>query len=690
VVAIGDMSPAGAPEPAPGAPAPDAPAPETRAPGVRHSLFARLLGWFLVISLAPLGLVSQCFYRRSEAAWDHELYARLDAIAQGTAERIERYANEQRNVVAALADSPTVVRAFEEISSLPEDPRELGRVMKLAERLRHDLRYYVDQAGYINIFLIDLDGNVRFTMHPDRCQESNLYAPPCRSSELARVFDRAKTIMETELSDFTLDPYRGTPAAFVAAPTLFEGKMRGVVALHLSNLTLHDIVHNEAGLGETGEVVVGARDGELVVFVTPVRHDREAAFRRAMPLSSETMQVLAAAVRGEQRTGLMKDYRGVATVAVGRYLPSLRWGMVVKQDVDEAFAVMRSQRELAMVISGVTVLSVLLLALMLARSIARPITRLTRAVRRVADGDLEQSIPAHGRDEIAVLAHAFNAMTLRLRELYATIEERVQRRTRELEKANLALRRARDAAERASRGKTTFLANMSHELRTPLNAILGYTELLLDDARKGGDPALVTDLESIHEAGKHLLGLVDELLDLARIEAGKVVVQHEEVEVAEVVRSALQAVRPNILRQGNEIVVELAAELGTAHLDVQKTRQILINLLGNAAKFTSQGTIAVRGERRDGIDGGPARLALAVSDTGIGIERERLDRIFEPFETGDDSTTRKHGGAGLGLALSQKLATHMGGRITVSSTPGEGSTFTLELPVVPLPDRSSR
>jgi signal transduction histidine kinase len=665
---------------------PGASAREPAAPIPRYPLFSKLLGWFLVIALVPLGMVSHCMYRRSEAAWTHELHARLNAIAHGTAERIERYASEQRHVVAALADSPTVVRAFEELSALPQDPRELGRVMMLAERLRRDLRYYVDQAGYTNLFLIDLDGNVRFTMQPDQCQETNLYTGPCQAKELTKVFDRAKTIMETELSDFTLDPYRGSPAAFVAAPTLFDGKVSGVVALHLSNAAIHDIVNSDTGLGRTGEVVVGARDGDSMIFVTPVRHDLEAAFRRSLPLSSDTMQVLSSAMHGVQSAGLMKDYRGVMTVAVGRYLPSLRWGMVVKQDVDEAFALMRSQRDLALITGGITVVGVILLAFAAARSIAGPIARLTRAVRRIADGDLDQAITPRGRDEIGVLAHAFNAMTLRLRELYATIEQRIELRTRELEDANAALRRARDAAERASRAKTTFLANMSHELRTPLNAILGYAELLLEDARKHDNQALAGDLDSIHQAGQHLLGLVDELLDLARIEAGKVILVHEDLEVASVVHSAIQAVRPNITRHGNQLVVELAPELGTARLDVQKTRQILINLLGNAAKFTRQGTITITGQRSDG-EGGPARLSLAVVDTGIGIERERLASLFQPFETGDNSTTRKHGGTGLGLALSQRLAQHMGGRITVSSTPGQGSTFTLELPAAPLPGR---
>jgi signal transduction histidine kinase len=659
---------------------------EAAAPTPRYPLFSKLLLWFLVIALAPLGMVSHGLVRRSETAWSHELYARLGAVAHGTAERIERYATEQRNVVTALADSPAVVRAFEELAALPRDPRELDRLMALSERLRRDLRYYDDQAGYTNLFLIDLDGNVGFAMHPDPCQETNLYTGPCRGRELAKVFDRAKTIMETELSDFALDPWRGSPAAFVAAPTLAGGKVRGVVALHLSNAAMHHIVNSDAGLGQTGEVVVSARDGDAMVFVTPVRHDPEAAFRRSLPLASDTMQVLSAAVQGVQRAGLMTDYRGVETVAVGRYLPSLRWGMVVKQDVNEAFALMRSQRDLALLTGGVTVIGVILLAFAVARSIAGPIARLTRAVRRIADGDLDQAITPRGRDEIGVLAHAFNAMTLRLRELYATIEQRIHVRTRELEEANAALRRARDAAERASRAKTTFLANMSHELRTPLNAILGYTELLLDEARKRADQVLAGELDSIQQAGQHLLGLVDELLDLARIEAGKVILVHEEVEVAEVVRSAIQVVRPNITRNGNQLVIELAAELGTARLDVQKTRQILINLLGNAAKFTRQGTITVTGQRTDGHDGCPARLSLAVVDTGVGIERARLPCLFEPFETGDASTTRKHGGAGLGLALSQRLAQHMGGRITVSSAPGQGSTFTLELPASPLPD----
>ncbi|HWN68019.1 MAG TPA: histidine kinase dimerization/phospho-acceptor domain-containing protein, partial [Haliangium sp.] len=569
MVDAGDMS----------APRQDPPAGEAAPPAPRYPLFSKLLGWFLVIALAPLAMVSQCMYRRSEAAWSHELYARLSAVAHGTAERIERYASEQRHVVAALADSPTVVRAFEELDALPPDPRQLDRLMALAERLRRDLRYYVDEAGYTNLFLIDLDGNVRFTMQPDECQETNLYTGPCQAKELAKVFDRAKTIMETELSDFTHDPYRGSPAAFVAAPALFDGKVRGVVALHLSNAAIHHIVSSDTGLGQTGEVVVGARDGDRMIFVTPVRHDPEAAFQRSQPLSSDTMQVLVDAMHGVQSVGLMKDYRGVTTVAVGRYLPSLRWGMVVKQDVDEAFALMRSQRDLALLTGGVTVIGVILLAFAVARSIAGPIARLTRAVRRIADGDLDQAITPRGRDEIGVLAHAFNAMTLRLRELYATIEQRIQVRTRELEEANAALRRARDAAERASRAKTTFLANMSHELRTPLNAIIGYSEILTEQAIDTGQEESIPDLEKIHSAGRHLQSLIDDILDLSKIEAGKMELCLDTFDVAEMIREVTTTLQTVVEKNGNALEVNCASEVGFMHADMTKVRQVLFNFL---------------------------------------------------------------------------------------------------------------
>ncbi|WP_267425228.1 MHYT domain-containing protein [Methylobacterium sp. GC_Met_2] len=246
-----------------------------------------------------------------------------------------------------------------------------------------------------------------------------------------------------------------------------------------------------------------------------------------------------------------------------------------------------------------------------------------------------------------------------------------------------ALCEARDAAEGANRAKSAFLANMSHELRTPLSAVIGYAEMLEEDAEDAGEDALVGDLGKIKSNAQHLLGLINDVLDLSKVEAEKMDVYAEDVVVEAFTRDAAGTVEALIAKKGNRFALDLAPDLGEMRTDAVKLRQCLFNLLGNAAKFTEGGTVTlrVRRERRQGGD----RLTFAVIDTGIGMTREQVAGLFERFKQADETTTRRFGGTGLGLALTKALARLMGGDVTVTSAEGVGTTFTLALPAI-LPD----
>ena len=242
------------------------------------------------------------------------------------------------------------------------------------------------------------------------------------------------------------------------------------------------------------------------------------------------------------------------------------------------------------------------------------------------------------------------------------------------------LREAKEAAESASRVKSAFLANMSHELRTPLNAIIGYSEILAEDAADEGNTAMVADLDKIQSAGKHLLGLINDILDLSKIEAGRMDVYLEQVFLSRMVDEVKTIVSPMMAKNENVLVIDCPIDIGSLRTDMTKLKQSLLNLLSNAAKFTKNGQVTLRLSRETLADGSGS-VRFDVSDNGIGMSEEQMSRLFQAFTQADSSTTRNFGGTGLGLTITKHFAAMLGGTISVKSTPGEGSTFTIELPV---------
>ncbi|MEB3186987.1 MAG: ATP-binding protein [bacterium] len=255
----------------------------------------------------------------------------------------------------------------------------------------------------------------------------------------------------------------------------------------------------------------------------------------------------------------------------------------------------------------------------------------------------------------------------------------------ELERKQTMLQEARLEAEAANLTKGAFLANMSHEMRTPLNAIIGYSELLIEEAPDLQGEEMIPDLEKVRAAGRHLLGLINDLLDLAKVDAGKLEVDLQPVSVAHVLGEVQALLRPLASEKGNTLdVPDIPGDL-CVMADEMRLRQVLLNLVGNALKFTEQGIVHLGVGRMAGSE----RVAIQIEDSGIGMTPEQLSRLFRPFVQADSSTTRKYGGTGLGLVISQRLTQLMGGEITVTSTPGYGSCFIVFLPEAALASESA-
>ncbi len=328
-------------------------------------------------------------------------------------------------------------------------------------------------------------------------------------------------------------------------------------------------------------------------------------------------------------------------------------------------------------------------AYLIVASISRPIVSLLETARTVsANQDYSLRATKLTHDELGELVDGFNDMLgeietrdRKLARHRERLESDVASRTAELVELNRELEKASRDAQDANNAKSAFLANMSHELRTPLNAVIGYSEMLEEEAEDAGLDAFIPDLKKINSAGKHLLSLINSVLDLSKIEAGKMTLFNEWIEIDEMVQEVTGTIQPLVEKSRNQLEVDCAPDVGRMYADLTKVRQALFNLLSNSAKFTRDGRLELKVWREPGPDGNDSIL-MRVSDSGIGMSREQVDRLFTAFTQADSSTTRNYGGTGLGLAITRQFCQLMGGDVTVESTEGEGSEFTIRLPAV--------
>jgi signal transduction histidine kinase len=367
------------------------------------------------------------------------------------------------------------------------------------------------------------------------------------------------------------------------------------------------------------------------------------------------------------------DEAGRPVLTAYEKIPLIRWTVFVEQPLDEALAPLTASLWRAAGILALGVALSLLASLYLSRRMVEPIEAIRTGAARIGEGALDQRITIASGDELQDLADEFNEMASRLGESYATLEQRVAARTRDLGAALSEIDEKNRLLEQASKNKSEFLANMSHELRTPLNAIIGFSELLLDKMVGTLTPKQADYVGDILASGKHQLSVINDVLDLSKVEAGRLELERSTFSVQKAVSDSVALVRARATQHRIALGEEVQPELGQIDADQRKVKQVLVNLLSNAVKFTPDGgRVDVRAHRENG------EVFIAVSDTGPGMTSDEISLIFREFA--QTSSARGHEGTGLGLALAKRIVELHGGRIWAASPAGRGSTFTFTLP----------
>ncbi|MBE9536195.1 MAG: HAMP domain-containing protein [Proteobacteria bacterium] len=518
-----------------------------------------------------------------------------------------------------------------------------------------------EKAGHSNIGIYDSKGGILYSFKGEEKQaliepESLLMMKEGRCELTA-----GKIYINSE-QHFAMPLY---------APICRSGeKLEGIVALTIDFFELMDGQLGDSGMGSTGHINIVSSDGTILYDpLTP---------RGGSPFSRRIMQRVA-----KERDGWFVDIDEHGLNSVIAFSPlglSGHEGIISADDRANYLILTQEEHELfirpvrdvlfSAAVPGFTFASFLIFAVYLVlRKTVQPISTLKEGVAVIGRGDLDFRIDIETGDEIEELANEFNNMASELKNLYAGLEQKVSERTMELEISNRDL-------EKASRMKSEFLANMSHELRTPLNSILGFSEILVDQIYGETNEKQSKYLRNIQNSGKHLLEVINDILDLSKIESGKMELIKTEFPLIDAVEEVYSALGPLAHKKDIKMSSDVSNEGENIYADHLKLKQVIYNLVGNAIKFTPEGGSISLEATRHGNE-----MHISVSDTGVGIEESNIDLIFEAFMQADTSHSRNFEGTGLGLALSKRFIEMHGGRISVKSKLGEGSTFSFYIPM---------
>jgi len=613
-------------------------------PRFRARLRSTLVAAFVLLSVLPIALAMFVAVERTSAQAEQQVVNQLDSIAE----------TKEQAIRADLADSHSI------LEGVIADPVSYSDVVTLLtmsapdESLRGTVATRFEamlavQEAFSEFFLYDPEGTIFVSTEPVQVdkvvRQKPYYAPSLQGVQIQTPF--------YELQSETL--------TMVASRPVFDetGQLVGVLAGRLSPGAFAEIMTQRVGLGETGETYLVSLENNYLV--TPSRFEGYPLLRAYHSAGIDN------ALAGLDGTASYVNYRDQPVIGAYRWLPDVQLGLVAEMEQAEAFRAVRQSTQTSILVAALAAFIAANIGLFVALRITRPIAELTTVTRQLSEGNLAARTQVRLRNEIGELGSTFNTMAAQLQTTLRKLEESVKE-----------ARTATAMAREANRVKSEFLATMSHELRTPLNAIIGFAEILLAGMAGELSEQHKHKITRIHLNSKRLLDLINDLLDLAKIEAGRVEVLRDPFSPIQLA-ATLEAEMESLAEQkGLAFNISVDSSLPPTLIgDTARLEQATSNLLSNAFKFTHRGRVELRLSAN-----GDRSWSVVVSDTGIGIPPHALEYIFDEFRQVDTGSQRAYGGSGLGLAITRNLARVMGGEVHVSSTLGEGSTFTITLPLI--------
>jgi len=624
----------------------------------QKSIRIQLVSSFLILSLITLSLVGYLAFNQAKASLTKLIFEQLSIAVSLKEDGLERWLLNQRENILSLADLPEInTQAKILLNSRTSESEYQKALRKLESSLSSVVK---NQSGFQEIFILTEGGKILLSTNPT---QNGKHLPLVQLSEVTP--ERINTVEY----NFYRSPSSEKPLITLETPILNRsGKRMGMVATDLNLEIIDRIIRSRVGLGKTGETYLVANVGSSLSgengFVFADRFGSE-----EFPEGIESKGITDA-LSGNNGRGLYKNYRNQLVIGVYRWLAEQDVALVGEINQNEAFAPAR-QLARAIWLNGMILSGILTIAIfILARQITQPIIAITDTARSVSlevqKGNYKSLGPApiSTKNEIGVLARSFNQMTRELESFHEQLEASLAT----LEEKNAEL-------QRLDRLKDDFLANTSHELRTPLNGIIGIAGSLIDGATGQLPESTCWNLEMIVASGQRLSNLVNDILDFSKLRYKDIKLQLKPVAIREITEVVLALSRSLIGQKDLRLINNISSDLPSALADENRLQQIFYNLIGNAIKFTDNGIVEISAEVRG------TNLAISVRDTGIGIQEDKIDRIFESFEQAEGSTDRIYGGSGLGLAVTKKLVELHGGEISVKSIIDVGSQFTFTIPM---------